>query len=89
MVKKGRSLSNVAWPSVSTGPGTRHVPKIGRNDKCPCGSGKKYKDCHQNEGDAFLQRLAKEEEKKRVRETRERLKAEGVPWWKRLLLIGR
>jgi len=23
----------------------RHVPKIGRNDPCPCGSGKKYKKC--------------------------------------------
>ena len=22
------------------------APKIGRNDNCPCGSGKKYKDCH-------------------------------------------
>jgi uncharacterized protein YecA (UPF0149 family) len=21
-------------------------PKIGRNDQCPCGSGKKYKKCH-------------------------------------------
>ena len=21
-------------------------PKIGRNDPCPCGSGKKYKNCH-------------------------------------------
>jgi preprotein translocase subunit SecA len=21
-------------------------PKIGRNDPCPCGSGKKYKSCH-------------------------------------------
>jgi preprotein translocase subunit SecA len=21
-------------------------PKIGRNDPCPCGSGKKYKHCH-------------------------------------------
>ena len=21
-------------------------PKIGRNDTCPCGSGKKYKQCH-------------------------------------------
>lgn len=21
-------------------------PKIGRNDACPCGSGKKYKQCH-------------------------------------------
>ena len=24
---------------------TRHVDKIGRNDPCPCGSGKKYKKC--------------------------------------------
>jgi preprotein translocase subunit SecA len=25
-------------------------PKIGRNDPCPCGSGKKYKNCHGREG---------------------------------------
>jgi len=24
----------------------RHAPKVGRNDPCPCGSGKKYKKCH-------------------------------------------
>ena len=24
----------------------RAYPKVGRNDPCPCGSGKKYKDCH-------------------------------------------
>ena len=24
-------------------------PKIGRNDPCPCGSGKKYKACHGRE----------------------------------------
>ena len=24
----------------------RQEPKIGRNDPCPCGSGKKYKNCH-------------------------------------------
>ncbi len=23
-----------------------HVNKVGRNDPCPCGSGKKYKNCH-------------------------------------------
>jgi preprotein translocase subunit SecA len=27
----------------------RDTPKIGRNDPCPCGSGKKYKHCHQRE----------------------------------------
>ncbi|KPN08411.1 MULTISPECIES: preprotein translocase subunit SecA [Xanthomonas] len=25
---------------------TRDEPKVGRNDPCPCGSGKKYKHCH-------------------------------------------
>ena len=25
---------------------TRGQPKVGRNDPCPCGSGKKYKKCH-------------------------------------------
>ena len=25
---------------------TRNQPKVGRNDPCPCGSGKKYKKCH-------------------------------------------
>lgn len=25
------------------------VEKIGRNDPCPCGSGKKYKHCHMKE----------------------------------------
>ena len=29
---------------MPTGPGS--VPVVGRNDPCPCGSGKKYKKCH-------------------------------------------
>jgi preprotein translocase subunit SecA len=28
----------------------RNQPKVGRNDPCPCGSGKKYKKCHGAEG---------------------------------------
>lgn len=28
----------------------REYPKIGRNEKCPCGSGKKYKHCCLNSG---------------------------------------
>ena len=33
---------------ASDHPGTvRNIlPKVGRNDACPCGSGKKYKHCH-------------------------------------------
>jgi len=32
--------------SSSSQPVTRDTPKVGRNDPCPCGSGKKYKHCH-------------------------------------------
>jgi preprotein translocase subunit SecA len=24
----------------------RETPKVGRNEPCPCGSGKKFKNCH-------------------------------------------
>src|SRR5690348_3946014 len=32
--------------ATATTPMVRSGPKIGRNDPCPCGSGKKYKHCH-------------------------------------------
>jgi preprotein translocase subunit SecA len=32
--------------SVRQQPVVRHATKVGRNDPCPCGSGKKYKHCH-------------------------------------------
>jgi hypothetical protein len=32
------------------GPTVRSVPKVGRNDPCPCGSGRKYKHCHGRPG---------------------------------------
>ena len=31
----------IARPSIEA-----NVPKVGRNERCPCGSGKKYKKCH-------------------------------------------
>lgn len=30
---------------IQNGPFRRENPKVGRNDPCPCGSGKKYKKC--------------------------------------------
>lgn len=33
-------------PAPVAKPFTRNKPKIGRNAPCPCGSGKKYKQCH-------------------------------------------
>ena len=35
----------VAAPEAKV-PYVRETPKIGRNDACPCGSGKKFKQCH-------------------------------------------
>jgi preprotein translocase subunit SecA len=32
-------------PAESEGTFRREEPKVGRNDPCPCGSGKKYKQC--------------------------------------------
>jgi preprotein translocase subunit SecA len=31
---------------AATATATRTVKKVGRNEQCPCGSGKKYKRCH-------------------------------------------
>jgi uncharacterized protein len=36
-------LARAAMPTARAG---RSAAKIGRNDPCPCGSGKKYKKCH-------------------------------------------
>ena len=36
----------VAQPKLMQAPVVREGRKVGRNDACPCGSGKKYKSCH-------------------------------------------
>jgi uncharacterized protein YecA (UPF0149 family) len=44
---RGRSgKARVAGDGATTAPVKRDRPKVGRNDPCPCGSGKKYKKCH-------------------------------------------
>ncbi|RKU03876.1 preprotein translocase subunit SecA [Burkholderia sp. Nafp2/4-1b] len=56
--ESGAPVANVAVATAATatadmvgsamthsGPGGE-MPKVGRNDPCPCGSGKKYKQCH-------------------------------------------
>ncbi len=48
----GQSAEEALAPAGETGaqekaqPMRNHEPKVGRNDPCPCGSGKKYKQCH-------------------------------------------
>jgi preprotein translocase subunit SecA len=33
-------------PAAKPAPVVNQMPKVGRNDPCPCGSGKKFKQCH-------------------------------------------
>ncbi|MDR2240243.1 MAG: preprotein translocase subunit SecA [Zoogloeaceae bacterium] len=40
------ALGAAASPAQSPQPQVRQGQKVGRNDPCPCGSGKKYKHCH-------------------------------------------
>jgi hypothetical protein len=68
--------SKVVWPGFSNTPVTRHAVKVGRNEPCPCGSKKKYKDCHEKDGSIWLEKLARLEDKKRMKE-------QGAPWWRR------
>ena len=47
VIEKGKTVYDRMKESAATGPATqvKNVKKIGRNDPCPCGSGKKYKKC--------------------------------------------
>ncbi|WP_421797485.1 preprotein translocase subunit SecA [Haliscomenobacter sp.] len=43
--RRREAAESVSAPREKVAP-IRRDPKIGRNDPCPCGSGKKYKQCH-------------------------------------------
>ena len=45
-VQPGGTASGAPLPTAPITPLLRQSPKVGRNDPCPCGSGKKYKRCH-------------------------------------------
>ncbi|HEX3378471.1 MAG TPA: preprotein translocase subunit SecA [Paraburkholderia sp.] len=46
MIGDAMSHGHSAAPQAAVHVNTDNVPKVGRNDPCPCGSGKKYKQCH-------------------------------------------
>ncbi len=48
-VAKGISTNRGQDTSAKKKPVKRELKKVGRNDPCPCGSGKKYKNCHGRE----------------------------------------
>jgi hypothetical protein len=82
MAKKSKRLTpKTALPRSVEMP-RRRVTRVGRNKPCPCGSGKKYKDCHAAEGEEFLLKLHRKQEKERLIEEQ---KKSGVPWYKRLI----
>ena len=45
-VAEGSQTSTAPASPMGVGEPMSQVPKVGRNDPCPCGSGKKYKHCH-------------------------------------------
>jgi len=47
-----RVQTSAAAPQERPQTVVRSTPKVGRNDPCPCGSGKKYKKCHGAHGSA-------------------------------------
>jgi preprotein translocase subunit SecA len=51
-VAKRGAKARTAGDGAKTEPIKRDKPKVGRNDPCPCGSGKKYKKCHGKDEEA-------------------------------------
>ena len=45
MVEMMQGVIEIAKLNCPNKPISRSTPKVGRNDPCPCGSGKKYKNC--------------------------------------------
>ncbi|MBY4678203.1 UPF0149 family protein [Marinobacterium sp. CAU 1594] len=41
----GKAVLDIPYLDYGNEPLVRDAPKVGRNDPCPCGSGKKYKKC--------------------------------------------
>jgi len=50
--KGPKGKARTAGEGAVTAPVKRERPKVGRNDPCPCGSGKKYKKCHGKDEEA-------------------------------------
>src|SRR5262249_43692567 len=50
--QRRRGGARTAGEGATTAPIKRERPKVGRNDPCPCGSGKKYKKCHGKDEEA-------------------------------------
>jgi preprotein translocase subunit SecA len=56
--RAGGGVARTAGEGAVTAPVKRERPKVGRNDPCPCGSGKKYKKCHGKDEEAGVSTTA-------------------------------
>jgi hypothetical protein len=54
VLTNGRLTNDQAARPIIRAPKPTKVPKVGRNDPCPCGSGKKYKACCLAGAESFL-----------------------------------
>lgn len=66
---RGSNLPNLFPPTYTL---VRTEPKIGRNDPCPCGSGKKYKKCCLDKNKKFERATSAEFAKKYLESIREK-----------------
>ena len=48
--QRGQQIAAGGLPNVVRREPVRNPPRVGRNDPCPCGSGKKFKQCHGSPG---------------------------------------
>ena len=55
----------------------QRLKETGRNDTCPCGSGKKYKKCHLREDEDAERKWLAEQEKVKAQEADEEESEEG------------
>lgn len=46
LMVSGDEYDEIPEQEAKPEPMRRAYPKVGRNEPCPCGSGKKYKHCH-------------------------------------------
>ncbi|MEO0651378.1 MAG: SEC-C metal-binding domain-containing protein, partial [Planctomycetota bacterium] len=46
VAKRRQAATAATQPAAKPKSAEPDLPEVGRNDPCPCGSGKKYKKCH-------------------------------------------
>jgi|CXWL01.1.fsa_nt_gi hypothetical protein len=80
MARREHNLSNELQTRQRVVTGPRQIAQVGRNEPCPCGSGKKYKQCHEEDGEPYLAKLAHQRA-----QAKEEAAGRRPSWFRRLL----